>query len=54
MNASIFLYSCTALAVAVFFLELRIDDENYRGAVQNTTLHICAYTSPLFTSIMLY
>ena len=53
INASILLYSYTALAVAVFFLELWID-ETYRGAVQNTTLHICAYTLMLFTSIIIY
>ena len=54
MNTSVLFYSYTALAVVVFFLELRMDDETYRGAVQYTSLHICAYTSMLFTNILVY
>ena len=54
MSASVLFYSYTALAVAFLFLELRIDDEAYRGALQNTTFHISAYTSTLFTSIIIY
>ena len=52
MNASVLFYSYTVLAVAVFFWELRIDDETYREAVQYTTFHICADTSSLFTCII--
>lgn len=54
MNAPVLFYSYTALAGAAFFLELQTDDQTYRGAVQNTTLHICAYTLTLFTSIIIY
>ena len=54
MNASILFYSYTALAVAVSFLELRIDDKTYRGPLQNTAFLIRAYTSTLFTSIIIY
>lgn len=53
-SAPVLFYSYTALADAAFFLELQTDDQTYRGAVQNTTLHICAYTLTLFTSIIIY
>ena len=53
-SAPVLFYSYTALADAAFFLELQTDDQTYRGAVENTTLHICAYTLTLFTSITIY
>ena len=54
MSASVLFYSYIVLAVALFFMELRIDDETYRGALQNTAFLIRAYTSTLFTSIIIY
>ena len=54
MSASVLFYSYTTLAVAVFSLELRTDDETYREALQNVTFHTSASTSTPFTSIIIY
>lgn len=54
MNAPLLFYSYITLAFAIFFLELQINDGTYRGAVQKIILNICACTSTLFASVIIY